>query len=349
VEVVSIAGREIGPGRPPLIVAEMSANHNGSLERARQILRAAREAGAGAVKLQTYKPETMTLDLDRAGYIAPAGTKWAGQKLFDLYARAMTPWEWHPELFELGRELGLIVFSTPFDETAVDFLEELGAPAHKVASFELVDLPLLKKLAATGKPIIASTGLASLAEIEAAVRTVRRSGGGPLILLKCASAYPAPPEAINLAAIPHLAQTFDLPAGLSDHTLGCGVAAAAAALGACLIEKHFKLSPEDEGPDAAFSLDPAEMKRLCQEVERAWQALGRVSYGGGLAESPNLAFRRSIIVSQDIPAGAELSPANLKRLRPNLGLAPAHYEALLGRRAARDLKRGQGLTWSDVA
>ncbi|MFW6175178.1 MAG: pseudaminic acid synthase, partial [Acidobacteriota bacterium] len=261
-DTVEIGGRRIGPGEPVFVVAEVSANHNGSFDRAAEILHAAHVAGVDAVKLQTYTPDTMTLDLDQEPFRVEGGTIWDGRSLHDLYREAQTPWEWHPKLREVAEELGLILFSTPFDPTAVDFLEEMDVPAYKVASFEIVDLPLIRKIAATGKPMIVSTGMATLGEIEEAVAAARGAGATEIVLLKCTSAYPAPPEEADLRTIPHLATTFGVPAGLSDHTLGTEVAVAAVALGACVIEKHFTLSRADGGPDGAFSLEPQELRRL---------------------------------------------------------------------------------------
>jgi N-acetylneuraminate synthase len=343
----AINGRRVGLGYPTYIVAEMSANHNQDFEQAVKVIEAAKEVGADAVKLQTYTPDTMTIDSDNE-YFKIKGTIWDGRRLYDLYSEAFTPWEWHPKLKEVANNLGLDLFSTPFDHTAVEFLEDIGVPAYKIASFECVDIPLVRRIAQTGKPIIMSVGMASLGEIEDAVKAIHDNGNHQLILLHCVSAYPAPPEEMNLRTIPHLAEAFDVAVGLSDHTLGTAVPIAAVALGACVIEKHFTLSRDNPGPDSAFSLEPHEFKRMVEEVRVAEQALGRVQYGLGLAESKSIAFRRSLFVVQDVKAGEAFTPENVRSIRPGYGLAPKYYDDVMGHKAAHDLKRGTPLRWTDI-
>jgi pseudaminic acid synthase len=343
---MQIASREIGLNAPPFVIAEMSGNHNQSLERALAIVDAAATAGAHALKLQTYTADTITLDVDDGEFvIRDEQSLWAGKNLHELYKLAHTPWEWHAPIMARARELGMLTFSTPFDETAVDFLESLNVPAYKIASFEIVHLPLIRRVAATGKPIIMSTGMATAAEIDEAVRAAREAGNSDLVLLKCTSTYPATPANSNLATIPHLRAMFGCEVGLSDHTMGVGVAVAAVALGASVIEKHFTLARSDGGVDSAFSLEPLEMKSLVEETERAWQALGQVSYGPTAAEQKSLRFRRSLYVGSDLKAGDTLSVENLRCVRPGFGLAPRYYEALLGRRVARDVKKGTPTSW----
>lgn len=346
---IEIGGRRIGRGQPPFLIAEMSGNHNQSLARALEIVEAAAAAGAHALKIQTYTADTMTLDLDE-GEFHVEHPLWGGQSLHQLYQQAYTPWEWHRPIFERARELGMLAFSTPFDETAVDFLEELGVPAYKIASFENTDLPLIRKVAATGKPMIISTGMASVAELDASVRAAREAGCRELVLLKCTSTYPATPENSNLLTIPHLRALFDNEAGmfevgLSDHTMGVGVAVAAVALGATVIEKHFTTCRADGGVDATFSLEPEEFAQLRLESERAWQALGAVRYGATAAEQASLTFRRSLYVVADLRAGDRLDAGNLRAIRPGLGLAPGFYATLLGKRVGRDVKRGTPMSW----
>lgn len=343
---MKIADRSIGRTCPPFVIAEMSGNHNQSLARALAIVEAAAASGVQAIKLQTYTADTMTLPLASGDfYIDDAQSLWHGSSLHDLYALAGTPWEWHAPLFERARALGLIAFSTPFDETAVDFLETLGTPCYKIASFENADLPLIRKVAATGKPVIVSTGMATLAELDETVRTLRENGCADLALLKCTSTYPASPDDSHLNTIPHLRDLFGCEVGLSDHTLGNGVAVAAVALGASLIEKHFTLNRADGGVDSAFSTEPGEMAALVGESERAWRALGGIHYGPTVAESSSLRFRRSIYVAADLRAGDVLTRENLRVVRPGFGLAPKHYELLLGRRVNRDLPRGTAMSW----
>lgn len=342
---IEIAGRKIGPGEPTFVVAEVSANHNQSFERAEKIVRAAKAAGADAVKLQTYTADTLTLDSDQEPFRIGSGTLWEGRTLHALYQEAFTPWEWQPKLQKLAESLGLVLFSTPFDPTAVDFLEEMGVPAYKVASFELVDLPLIRKIAATGKPMILSTGMATLGEIEEAVATARAAGARELALLKCTSAYPAPPGEANLRMIPHLAATFGVPAGLSDHTLSDEVAVAAVALGACILEKHLTLSRKDPGPDSAFSLEPDELRRLVASVRTTEQSLGGIRYGLSATEEPSRTFRRSLFAVADVAEGEPFTPVNVRSIRPGHGLHPRHLEAVLGAVAARDVARGTPLSW----
>lgn len=341
-----IGSRLIGPDAPPFVIAEMSGNHNQSLEQALRIVEAAAQAGAHALKLQTYTADTMTLDIaDGEFFIKDAESLWAGSSLYSLYQQAHTPWAWHAPIFARARELGLIAFSTPFDETAVDFLESLDVPAYKIASFENTDIPLIRKVAATGKPMIISTGMASIAELDDSVREARKAGCKDLVLLKCTSTYPASPANSHLRTIPHLAQLFGCQVGLSDHTMGVGVSVAAVAMGATVIEKHFTLDRADGGVDASFSLEPAEMASLVVESERAWQGLGQVHYGATQAERKSLVFRRSLYVVQDMAEGEVFTQHTIRAIRPGLGLAPKHTDAVLGRVCRRALKRGTALSW----
>ena len=346
--MLEIAGRTIGRGHPVYVIAEMSGNHNQQYDRAVEIVRAAKKAGADAVKLQTYTPDTITIDCDRDCFRIGEGSLWEGQFLYGLYGQAYTPWEWQPKLKDLADEIGIDLFSTPFDSTAVDFLEEMGVPAHKVASFELVDLPLLRKIAATGKPVIMSTGMATLAEIDEAVRTIRQAGGRQLALLKCNSAYPAPPEEMNLRTIAHLSEAFGLEVGLSDHTLDNAVAIASVAMGACIIEKHFTLARADGGPDCDFSLEPAELKSLIEAVRVTEAALGRVHYGVTEKEADSRTFRRSLFVVADVKAGEPFTSENVRSIRPAAGLHTRYLEQVLGRPASRDIRRGTPLGWDLV-
>lgn len=343
-----IADRPIGPDSPPFVIAELSANHNGSLDRALDIMAAASEAGADAVKLQTYTADSLTIDHDGPGFTIEGGL-WDGYTLHALYEEAHTPWDWHEALFARGRELGLIVFSSPFDASAVDFLEDLGAPAHKIASFELIDLPLIRKVAATGKPMIMSTGMASLADIDAAVTAARESGAGDIALLHCTSGYPTPADEADLRTIPHLADAFGLVTGLSDHTPGVGASVAAVALGAAIIEKHFTLDRADGGPDAAFSLEPAEFRILCDSVRLGWEALGGVRYERTTAEAGSVQFRRSLYIVAGMAAGDVLTAENLRSIRPGFGLPPKYIDVLLGKRVNRAIARGTPMTWDLIA
>jgi pseudaminic acid synthase len=345
---IEINGRRVGPGLPAYVVAELSANHNHSLDRAVETVRAAKAAGADAIKLQTYRADTLTIDSDNE-WFRVKGTLWEGRTLYDLYTEAFTPWEWHPHLRDVAAEEGLDFFSTPFDDTAVDFLEELGVVAHKVASFENVDLPLLRRVARTGKPLIVSTGMATLAEVDEAVQAVRGAGGTQLALLKCTSAYPSTPDAMNLRTIPHLADAFDLPVGLSDHSMEVAVPAAAVALGACIVEKHLTLSRAEGGPDSAFSLEPHEFRDMVNAVRVAEQALGVVRYGCGPLEEKSRAFRRSLFVVQDVRAGEPYTARNVRSIRPGYGLHTRHLEQVVGRVASRDVARGTPLAWELVA
>lgn len=346
-EEVRIAHRLVGRGHAPFVVAEMSGNHNQSLKRALEIVEAAAKSGAHGLKIQTYTPDTMTIDLDeREFHIADANSLWSGTSLYKLYGEAHTPWEWHKPIFSRARELGMIPFSTPFDDTSVDFLESLDVPCYKIASFENTDLPLIRRVAATGKPLIVSTGMATLAELDETVRAARAEGCTALILLKCTSTYPATAENTNVLTIPHLRALYGCEVGLSDHTMGVGASAAAVAHGASVIEKHFTLSRADGGVDSSFSLEPDELRALVVETERAWQALGTVAYGPTEAERGSLVFRRSIYIVQDLKAGAVLTRENLRCIRPGLGLGPKYYEMLLGRRVIQDVKKGTAMQWA---
>lgn len=343
---IKIASHTIGEGHKPFIIAEMSGNHNQSLERALQLVDAAAEAGAHALKLQTYTADTITM---KGAYtIQDENSLWNGKELHDLYKQAYTPWEWHKAIFDRAIEKGMVAFSSPFDETAVDFLESLNVPAYKIASFENTHLPLIRKVARTGKPVIISTGVSSIADIDEAVRTLREENCQNFVLLKCTSTYPATPANTNLRTIPHLAQLHNCLVGLSDHTMGVGASVAAVALGACVIEKHFTLRRADGGVDSAFSLEPEELKQLVIETERAWQALGTVQYGVQKAEEKSRFFKRSIYVSENIKAGEKFTEANLKIIRPGDGLAPKYWEEVLGKRSVRDLEPGKPLTMGDV-
>ena len=344
----AVGGRRIGPREPVYIVAEMSANHGQDLSRAVEIIKAARDAGADAIKLQTYTPDTMTIDCDSKLFTVGEGTIWEGRRLYELYAEAMTPWDWQPRLKEVADGIGIDLFSTPFDHTAVDFLEEMGVPAYKVASFEIVDIPLLRKIGSTGKPVIMSTGMATLAEIDEAVRVLRERGSSGIALLKCTSAYPAPADEMDLRTIPHLADAFGLPVGLSDHTLEIAVPAAAVALGACIVEKHFTLSRSLPGPDSAFSTEPAEFKAMVDAVRTVEKALGEIRYEVTQREAASRVFRRSLFVVKDMKAGDEFTTDNVRSIRPGHGLHTLHIETVLGRKAAKDAARGTPLTWELV-
>ncbi|MEK4285477.1 MULTISPECIES: pseudaminic acid synthase [Ureibacillus] len=334
----------------PFIIAEMSGNHNQSLERALEIVEAAAKSGAHAIKIQTYTADTLTLNVETKDFmIQDNESLWKGKSLYELYNEAYTPWEWHKPIFDRAKELGLIAFSTPFDETAVDFLEELDAPLYKIASFENNHLPLIKKVASTGKPMIVSTGMATLAELDELVRTVKEAGCKDLVLLKCTSTYPASPENTNILTIPHMKQLFDdVQVGLSDHTMGIGVAVASVALGATVIEKHFTLSRADGGVDSAFSLEPDEMKALVEETERAWLALGKVTYGITDKEKASLKFRRSIYASRDIKAGEPFTKDNIRIVRPGYGIEPKYYEQILGNISKKNISKGTAITWEQI-
>lgn len=344
--MIKIGNIEIGVHHAPFVIAEMSGNHNQSLARALEIVDAVAKSGAHALKLQTYTPDTITIDLDeREFHISDPDSLWAGTSLYKLYGQAYTPWEWHQPIFDRARDLGLLVFSTPFDDTAVDFLENLEVPCYKIASFENTDLPLIRRVAATGKPLIISTGMATVAELDDTVRAARAAGCKDLILLKCTSTYPATAANTNILTIPHLRELFDCEVGLSDHTMGVGVSVASVALGATVIEKHFTLSRAEGGVDSAFSMEPAEMAQLVVETERAWQALGRVSYGPTDAEIKSVQFRRSLYVVQDLNAGDVLTRENLRAIRPGLGLPSKYMEQVLGRKVKQQIKRGTALAW----
>lgn len=339
----------IGEGHKPFVIAEMSGNHNQSLDRALAIVDAAAEAGAHAVKLQTYTPDTMTINQEGGLFtIDDADSLWSGRNLYDLYKEAHTPWEWHKPIFEHAKKKGLIIFSTPFDESAVDFLEELGVSAYKVASFENTDWPLLKKVAATGKPVIMSTGLATISDLDGAVKTLRESGCKDLVLLKCTSTYPATPENTHLNTIPHLRDMFKCHVGLSDHTMGIGAAVAAVALGARVVEKHFTLRRADGGVDSTFSIEPEELASLVVETERAHLAMGQVYYGVQKAETKSLRFKRSLYAVKDIAQGDAFTEDNVRVIRPGDGLKPMYYETILGKKASTHIKAGTALTWDIV-
>ncbi len=344
--VFKIAHRSIGRGHPPFIIAEMSGNHNQALERALKIVDAVAQTGAHALKIQTYTPDTMTLDLDeREFHISDPKSLWTGSSLYKLYGEAYTPWEWHKPIFDRARELGIIAFSTPFDDTAVDFLENLEVPCYKIASFENTDLPLIRRVAATGKPLIISTGMATIAELDETVRAARDAGCKDLVLLKCTSTYPATPENTNILTIPPMRELFGCEVGLSDHTLGIGVSVASVALGATVIEKHFTLSRAGGGVDSTFSMEPDEMAQLVLETERAWQALGQVSYGPTDTEQKSLQFRRSLYIVQDLKVGDVLTRDNVRAIRPGLGLPTKYLEQLLGKSVKQDVNKGTALGW----
>jgi pseudaminic acid synthase len=343
---MKIANFTIGPDHPPFIVAEMSGNHNHSLERALAIVEAAAAAGAHAVKLQTYTADTMTLDIGEGEFfIDDPNSLWRGNTLYRLYRQAYTPWEWHRPIFERCRELGMIGFSTPFDFTAVDFLETLDVPCYKIAAFENTDLPLIRKAAATGKPLLISTGMATVAELDETVRAAREAGCRDLVLLKCTSVYPAAPQDTNLRTLPHLRELFGCEIGISDHTMGIGVALAGVALGATVIEKHFTLSRAEGGVDAAFSMEPEELQGLVAESGRAWEALGEICYGPAATEASSLQHRRSLYFVTDLRAGDIITPENIRAIRPGLGLAPKYYPMLLGRKVNREIRKGTPVSW----
>lgn len=343
---IKIGSFSIGPGHPPFIIAEMSGNHNHSLERALEIVEAATRAGVHALKLQTYTADTMTLDINEGEFfIDDTNSLWQGNSLYALYQQAYTPWEWHKPIFDRCRELGIIGFSTPFDETAVDFLESLDVPLYKIAAFENIDIPLIRKVASTGKPVVISTGMATVSELDETVRVAREVGCKDIVLLKCTSTYPATPENSNLLTIPHMQKLFGTQVGLSDHTLGIGVAVASVVLGATVIEKHFTHRRSDGGVDSAFSMEPEEMRALVVESERAWQSLGEIKYGPTESEKNSTRHRRSLYISRDIAAGEVLTRENVRAIRPGLGLPPKYYDIVLGKKVRVDTKKGSPLTW----
>lgn len=343
---IKIGNRLVGRHHAPFIIAEMSGNHNQSLERALEIVEAAAKMGAHALKIQTYMPDTMTLDMDeREFHISDSNSLWSGTSLYKLYGEAYTPWEWHKPIFDHARKLGIIPFSTPFDDTAVDFLEGLDVPCYKIASFENTDLPLIRRVAATGKPLIISTGMATVAELDETVRAARNAGCKDMILLKCTSTYPATADNTNILTIPHMREMFACEIGLSDHTMGVGVSIASIALGASVIEKHFTLCRADGGVDSSFSMEPDEMAHLVVETERAWRALGQISYGPTEAEKKSLQYRRSLYVVQDLRAGDMLTSENVRAIRPGMGLPPKFIDIVLGKHIACEVKRGTPLSW----
>jgi pseudaminic acid synthase len=345
---MKINNRIISNQQPPYIIAELSANHNGSIERAFESIKAAKEVGVDAVKIQTYTADTMTIDCDRKEFQITGGL-WDGYSLYDLYKEAQTPYEWHKRLFDYAKEIGITIFSTPFDETAVDLLERLDTPAYKIASFEMTDLPLVKYVAQTKKPMIISTGMANLEEIREVVRVAKENGCTDLILLHCISSYPAPAEQSNLKTIPDLAERFGVITGLSDHTMGTTVATTSVALGACLIEKHFTLSRSEKGPDSEFSLEPQELKQLCIDTKIAWQSLGQAGYEKKEAEKSNVKYRRSIYAVKDIKKGDKLTQENIKRIRPGLGLEPKHYDEIISKAAKCDIDRGTPISFDLIS
>ncbi len=346
---IIIDGRKIGHEHPPYIIAEMSANHNGSLERALEIIKMASDSGADAIKLQTYKAETMTLDVDHPRFYVKGENPWDGEHLFELYKRAETPWEWHPKLFEYGKEVGITVFSSPFDKTAVELLESLNSPAYKIASFELVDHELIKCCASTGKPIIMSTGMASLSDISEAVDVARSAGAISIALLKCTSAYPASYDSMNLRTIPNLEKTFSVQAGLSDHTMGIGVPIAAIALGATIIEKHVTLSRSDGGVDSTFSLEPTELTQLVLESKNAFSALGEITYVKGDIETSFRKYRRSLFISRDLEKGHTLTSKDIISVRPGDGLPPKFIDIILGRKLSESVQKGTPVSWDIIS
>jgi pseudaminic acid synthase len=344
---MKIGNREIGKGMKPFVIAEMSGNHNQSLEKALKIVEAAAQCGVDALKIQTYTADTMTLDIsENEFFIEDKNSLWKGNSLYSLYEQAHTPWDWHKAIFDKCKEVGIVGFSSPFDATAVDFLEKLDVPFYKIASFENTDLPLMRKVAATKKPVIISTGMANISEIFEAVKTLKDGGCENIILLKCTSEYPALPEDANLLTIPHLRELFsDCEIGLSDHTMGIGVSIAAVALGATVIEKHFTLDRKEGGVDSAFSMEPAEMKSLVDESAIAAKAVGKIHYGISAKEKSSLRFRRTLYITKDVKAGEILSVENMRAIRPGLGLSPKYFDALLGKKIKKDLKKGTALSW----
>jgi pseudaminic acid synthase len=345
--ILSINGRQIGAGYAPYVVAELSANHNGSLDQAKRIIESSAKAGADAVKLQTYRPDTITLDSEAEGFVIHGGL-WDGRTLFDLYAEAMLPWDWHRPLFDYARSCGITIFSSPFDVTAIDLLEDLNAPAYKIASFEAVDIPLIRYAAATGKPMIISTGMADAEEIAEAVDAARGAGCRELALLHCVSGYPAPAGDYNLATIPDMAARFGVPVGLSDHTLDNTTAIASVALGACIIEKHVTLDRSGGGPDDSFSLEPAELAELCQGVRTAWGSVGSVDYGRKSSEQGNVQFRRSLYFVKNLKAGELIMSDSVRSVRPGFGLPPKYFDEVIGRRVARDVEKNTPVKLEDL-
>lgn len=345
---IEIDGRKIGPSFPPYIIAELSANHNGDIEKAFKIIEEAKKSGADAIKLQTYRPDTITIDCDKDDFQIKGGL-WDGRSLYELYEWAHTPWEWHQALFEKAKELDITIFSSPFDFTAVDLLEELDVPAYKIASFELVDLALIARVAQTGKPMIMSTGMANEEEIQEAIDTAEVNGCEQLILLHCVSGYPAPADQYNLKTIPDMAERFNVLSGLSDHTIDNATAVTSIALGACLIEKHVTLDRNAGGPDDSFSLEPHELAQLCKDTKTAWQAIGKVNYERTEAEKGNVKFRRSLYIVKDTEEGEELTPANVRSIRPGFGVAPKYYETILGKRAKKRILKGTALTFEHIS
>jgi pseudaminic acid synthase len=345
---VLIGSRTIGPGNPVYIIAELSANHNQDFEQAVKIIHAAKDAGADAVKIQTYTPDTITMRSDREEFRIGGGTLWDGRTLYDLYGEAYTPWDWQPRLKRVANDMGLELFSSPFDASAVDFLEKMDVPAYKVASFEIVDIPLVQRMASTGNPLIISTGMATLEEIDEAVNAARHAGARDIALLKCTSAYPASPDEMNLRTIPELARRFNVPAGLSDHTMGIAAPVAAVALGACIIEKHLALSRSQKGPDSAFSLEPQEFNAMVEAVRVAERSLGQVHFGPGAHEASSRIFRRSLFVVEDLKRGQSFNEENVRSIRPAHGLHTRHLAEVVGRRAVRDIEKGTPLSWDMV-
>lgn len=346
---ITIAGHVIGPGAPAYIVAELSGNHNGDLGRAIETIHAAADAGADALKLQTYTADTITIKCDQPDFIVGGSGPWSGFSLHELYDVAHTPWEWHEQLFQVAASRGLQIFSTPFDATAVEYLTGLGAPAFKIASFEIVDDALLRAIAATGKPIILSTGMASLEEVAHAIAVLRAAGATETLVLRCTSSYPAPDDSMHLATLPRLAELTEGPVGLSDHSLGSTAAVVAVTLGACFIEKHFTLSRADGGVDSHFSLEPVEFRRMVDDVRRAEAMIGQPTFGPGVAEEGSAVFRRSLYVVEDISAGMPLTPTNVRSIRPGFGMSPRYFDLILGRRVVRDVTRGTPLSWDVIS
>ena len=347
---MKIGERGVGAGSPPLVIAEMSGNHNQSLERAFEIVDAAAQSGAHALKIQTYTAETMTIDIrEREFFISDEKSLWKGESLFDLYKKAYTPWEWHEAIFDRAKERKMLAFSTPFDRTAVDFLENLNVPCYKIASFENTDLPLIRYVAATGKPMIISTGMATFAELDETVDAARSAGCNDLVLLKCTSTYPSTPDDSNILTIPEMRSRYGCEIGISDHTMGIGVSVAAVALGATVIEKHFTLQRSDGGVDSAFSMEPQEMAQLVIETERAWQSMGKVQHGPTEKEKASLVFRRSLYVVADVKTGEKLTSVNVRAIRPGNGIAPKFYDEVIGKTAKRDIARGTPLSHDLIA